>query len=62
MNLKQPMQINDPKTIIRGTGNTYEGVGKINLYEMGVLIHPFEYDTILQSLIALMYCVIALVD
>jgi len=60
--LKQRMEVNDPKMLIQGTGENFVGDHQVNLYELGIIIHPFEYETIVEALFVLMHCVSALVE
>eukprot|EP01036_Dinobryon_divergens_P029766 gene29766-38909_t len=57
--------VQKPEIILHGTGETVvevPGRPVMNLYEMGVFIHPFEFHTLCEVFGVFLHCLVALID
>lgn len=57
--------VKKPEIILHGTGETVvevPGRPVMNLYEMGVFIHPFEFHTLCEVFGVFLHCLVALID
>ena len=56
------VKVQDPEGLLKGTGQNKVGGYAVNLYDMGSIVHPFEYDTICEVFAVFLYCLAALID